>query len=155
MHVLLLWKTFGSHFSTCLECFNSFPEQDEALYRDPKQDGSLNRVPKEDGSLPRSCTQSQPNPMSIEELELLQGQLSVKEEKGGWLVFSRTMRCIERENSWDVTRVRFELYMMPKESLKQSTCGERFLEEWEEEEKKVKQQQQQLKLDSMEYKARK
>jgi hypothetical protein len=68
------------------------------------------------------------------------------------------MRCIEREKSWDVTRVRFELYMMPKESLKQSTCGERFLEEWEEEEKKKKKkkkQQQQLKLDSMEYRARK
>jgi hypothetical protein len=47
--------------------------------------------------------------------------------------------------------------MMPKESLKQSTCGERFLEEWEEEEKKKKKkkQQQQLKLDSMEYRARK
>jgi hypothetical protein len=66
------------------------------------------------------------------------------------------MRCIEREKSWDVTRVHFELYMMPKESLKQSTCGERFLGKWEEEEeKKKKKQQQQLKMDSMEYKARK
>jgi hypothetical protein len=62
MYVLLLWKTLGSHFSTFLECFNLFPEQDEAL----------NRVPEQGGCLPPSCTQSQPYPMSIEELELLQ-----------------------------------------------------------------------------------
>jgi hypothetical protein len=72
MHVLLLWKTLGSHFSTFLECFNPFPEQDEALNRVPEQDEALNRVPEQDGCLPPSCSQSQPYPMSIEELELLQ-----------------------------------------------------------------------------------